>query len=113
MVLTFQQIQEQIPPIAKKYNLPAMYLFGSYARGQATESSDIDFLIDTTGTELTTLMKLAALYVDLEAAFHKQIDLITLSSFSQPAQFPSDLAFREEVMRERKCLYTVSPEPQR
>ena len=108
MVLTFQQIQERVIPIAKEYNLPAIYLFGSYARGEATENSDVDFLVDTTGTGLTSLMKLATLYVDLENALQKPIDLITLGSFSQPAQFPSDLNFREEVLRERKCLYAAA-----
>ena len=43
--------------ILVKYRIPAMYLFGSYVRGDATEDSDLDFLIDTTGTELTSLLR--------------------------------------------------------
>ncbi|MDR3294725.1 MAG: nucleotidyltransferase domain-containing protein [Clostridiales Family XIII bacterium] len=35
-------------PIAIKYQLPTVYLFGSYARGEATDDSDVDILIDRT-----------------------------------------------------------------
>ncbi|MGM9606129.1 MAG: nucleotidyltransferase family protein [Oscillospiraceae bacterium] len=51
-----------IQPIAEKYQIPAIYLFGSYARGTATDESDIDLLVDITGTSLTSLFSLGALY---------------------------------------------------
>ena len=40
MIYTIEEIRRIITPIAKKYRLPAVYLFGSYARGDATETSD-------------------------------------------------------------------------
>lgn len=43
-VLTLDEIRKKVAPIAKKYNLKAVFLFGSYARGQAREDSDIDLL---------------------------------------------------------------------
>lgn len=52
MVYTIDQIKAIVTPIAEKYHLPAIYLFGSYARGTATDGSDIDLLVDTTGTDL-------------------------------------------------------------
>lgn len=58
MVYTFQEIQSHVLPIIQKYRIPSMYLFGSYARGDATEESDLDFLVDTSGTDLTSLFKL-------------------------------------------------------
>ena len=45
MVYTIQQIQARVLPIIQKYRIPSMYLFGSYARGDATEDSDLDFLV--------------------------------------------------------------------
>ena len=63
MIYTISDLQNVIAPIAKKYQIPAIYLFGSYAKGIATESSDIDLLIDTTGTALTNLLSLGALKV--------------------------------------------------
>ena len=101
MIYTIEAIKSIIEPIAKKYQLPAVYLFGSYARGTATQESDIDLLIDTTGTSLTSLFALGALYCDLEEALKKPIDLITISALEQRAQMPSDLDFRKTVMDER------------
>ena len=49
MIYTLDEIRRIITPIAQKYNLSAVYLFGSYARGTAREDSDLDLLVDTTG----------------------------------------------------------------
>ena len=108
MVYTISELQDVITPIARKYGLRAVYLFGSYARGTAKESSDIDLLIDTTGTTIKSLLDLGAVYCDLEAALGKPIDLLTVSSFSQRTQMPSEDAFRETVQEERKLLYAVA-----
>ena len=108
MIYTIECIKNIIEPIAKKYHLSAVYLFGSYARGTATEASDIDLLVDTTGTSLTSLFSLGALYCDLEEALKKPIDLLTISSLEQRAQMPSDLDFRKAVMEERVKLYADS-----
>ena len=108
MVYTFSEIQGIVTPIAKKYGLRAVYLFGSYARGTATETSDVDLLIDTEGTNIKSLLDLAAVYCDLEEALGKSIDLLTLSSFVQETQMPSEIAFRDAVIGERRPLYAVA-----
>lgn len=108
MIYTIQQITERLIPIAQKYRLPAVYLFGSYARGDADENSDIDLLIDTTGTEIKSLLQLSAVYCELEEALGKQVDLITVSALEQPAQMESERRFRETVLRERVALYAVA-----
>ena len=108
MVYTIQEIRSKVLPILVKYRIPAMYLFGSYARGNATEDSDIDFLIDTTGTELTSLLRLGALYCDLEEAFQKPIDLITVRSIMQESSMESDIDFRNTVLKERVRLDDVA-----
>lgn len=108
MVYTISQIQMTIAPIVAKYQIPAVYLFGSYARNTATENSDIDLLIDTTGTALTGLLALGALYCELEEALGKPIDLITVSALTQKAQMSSEQDFRQTVMRERIKLYDVA-----
>lgn len=45
-VYSFEEIAERVRPIAEKYGLRSVYLFGSYARGDADEDSDVDLLID-------------------------------------------------------------------
>lgn len=108
MIYTIEELTNLITPIAEKYHIPTIYLFGSYARGTATDTSDIDLLIDTTGTSLTSLVALGALYCDLTETLKKPVDLITVSSLQQKAQMPSDLDFREAVMKERVKLYAAA-----
>ncbi|MBQ3062673.1 MAG: nucleotidyltransferase domain-containing protein [Clostridia bacterium] len=108
MIYTLDEIKSITAPIIRKYNIPEMYLFGSYARGDATEESDLDFLIETTGTRLTSLLSLGELYCDLESAFNKNIDLITVRSILQNNTTESDIDFRETVYRERVKLNDVA-----
>ncbi len=108
MLYTVEEIIKRITPVAIKYRLPAVYLFGSYARGTATETSDIDLLVDTTGTSVKSLFALGALYCDMEDALGKSIDLITVSALEQNPQMQSDINFRNTVWKERVELYAVA-----
>ena len=108
MIYSVDEIRTIVTPIAEKYHLKAVFLFGSYARGAASENSDIDLMVDTSGTELDTLFRLGALYDELSRAFEKEIDLITVSSLEQPAVRASELSFRENVIKERMSLYAAA-----
>ena len=108
MVYTENDIKQLVGPVARKYGLRAVYLFGSYARGEATETSDIDLLIDTTGTAVKSLLQLAEVHCALETALGKTVDVITISSMEQKAHMPSEEHFREQVRKERVKLYAVA-----
>ena len=108
MIYTIDEIRKIVTPIAEKYCLPAIYLFGSYARGTANEHSDVDLLVDTTGTQLRSLLTLGALYNDLEEALGKRIDLITMSSLRQRIHIPSEETFRDTVWKEKVSLYDAA-----
>lgn len=47
MIYTVEEIRRRITPVAVRYRLKAVYLFGSYARGEVTDESDVELLIDT------------------------------------------------------------------
>lgn len=47
MIYTAEEIRRRITPIAVRYRLKAVYLFGSYARREATDESYVELLIDT------------------------------------------------------------------
>ncbi len=108
MIYTIEEISRRIAPVAKKHNLPSVFLFGSYARGTATEESDIDLIVDTTGTSIKGLFSLGALYHDLEVALEKKIDMITVQSLQQSPQMPSEEQFKKQVIKERVELYAVA-----
>ena len=108
MIYTVDEIQKAVLPIAKKYGLRAVYLFGSYARGTATEDSDIDLVVDTAGTAIRSLLQLAAVYNDLKDALGKPVDVITVSSLEQKAQRPSEMKFRQNVWNEKVNLYVAA-----
>ena len=104
---TMEELQRRIAPVAEKYGLSAVYLFGSYARGDATAQSDVDLLVDLTGSSVRGIV-LGGLYSDLEAALEIPVDLVTAASLEQPSSFRSDALFRDNIQRERKIIYAVA-----
>ena len=103
---TVEEIKRRVLPIARKYELSAVDLFGSYARGEATSDSDIDLLVDLRGSTVRG-MDLGALYNDLRDALEKELDLVTVASLEYPTQRRGQLHFRETVKRERVMIYTA------
>lgn len=103
---TVEEIKRRVLPIARKYELSAVYLFGSYARGEATSDSDIDLLVDLRGSTVRG-MDLGALYNDLRDALEKELDLVTVASLEYPTQRRGQLHFRETIKRERVMIYTA------
>lgn len=108
MVYTQEEIRRAVTPVAEKHGLRAVYLFGSYARGTATETSDVDLLIDITGTEIKSLLQLAAVYCDFETALGKSVDVITTSTLEQEIRMPSEASFNKSIWSERVNLYAVA-----
>ena len=45
-IYTIDEIKNISVPIAKKYGVQKLALFGSYARGEQKDTSDVDFIID-------------------------------------------------------------------
>ena len=73
-ILTINQIKEILIPLLGKFNITYCYLFGSYARGEAKETSDVDLLVDTriTGINFFSMVE------EIRTALHKKIDLLRL-----------------------------------
>lgn len=92
-IYTVEEIRDCITPIAKEYGVEKVYLFGSYARGEATEQSDLDFRIDK--GEIRGYFALGGLYNKLTDALDKPIDLVTTESLDD--EFIKNIA-PEEVL---------------
>ena len=104
MVYTIDDLQRIIAPIAEQYGLRAVYVFGSYANAD----SDIDLLVDLTGTNIRSLFALGSVYCDLESALGKSIDLIPVSALEQTSKSTSDDLFRNAVQTERVRIYDAA-----
>ncbi len=74
-------IYERKDQLEKDYNAVTFFIFGSYARGEQTPESDIDFLVEFKAP--VGLMKLAGLKIFLEELFEKKIDLGTPNSLKK------------------------------
>jgi len=62
------------PDLMLKYNVKSLGVFGSYCRGEQTENSDIDILVEFSqpiGLEIIDMAE------DLEKLLHKKVDLVS------------------------------------
>ena len=77
-VLTLKQIKERIMPVMHKHNIHEVYLFGSYARGEATNKSDIDIYCESGDVE--TLYDEVDFIEEVEKALGKEVDIVFIGS---------------------------------
>ena len=71
--MTIDEIKERILPILKKYSVSRAGIFGSTARGEATEDSDVDILVEI--NDRISLLDFVGLKLELEEALGKKVDL--------------------------------------
>ncbi|MFS0924928.1 nucleotidyltransferase family protein, partial [Enterococcus casseliflavus] len=76
MIYTISDIQKLCTPIFLECKIKKAFLFGSYARNEATETSDLDILIDGEGSLLQNIFDVIRLKSKLSSALKKEIDLI-------------------------------------
>ncbi len=105
MIYSIEEIKKMVIPIAQKYELQAVYLFGSYARNEATVNSDIDILIDRNGSKIKSLFDMGGLFADVQEALQKEIDLVTVQSLEQEYNKKNNPGFAETLYKERVCIY--------
>jgi len=94
---TLSEIQNIVSTLAAKYGAKRVYLFGSYARGDMTASSDIDLRIDKGSIRGFAL---AGLLLDLEEALGVSVDLVTTGSL--------DDRFLSSIQDDEVLLYEAS-----
>lgn len=71
--------RSDILSIANQHGAYNIRIFGSVARGEETEQSDIDFLVDYDLDKITPWFPMG-LIEDLEALLGKKVDLVTAKS---------------------------------
>ena len=78
---TIDEIKSIVEPIARKYGVTSIYLFGSYARGDATENSDVDLLVEK--GSLRGMFALCGLYTEIAEALQTEVDVLTTGSLDE------------------------------
>lgn len=73
-----EKIKEKIKPVAKKYNLAYVWIFGSYAKKKQKKDSDVDIIVRT--EDVIGGFKIVEVKFALEEAVEKQVDIITTGS---------------------------------
>ena len=102
-IYTIEQIKNIVSPIAQKHKIPKVYLFGSYARGDADGKSDIDIRIDA--ENLRSLFDLGLLYSDLEDAFGKSLDIVTTEALRERLSDPLTRRFVRNMKKDECLIY--------
>uniref|UniRef100_A0A7C2IWE4 Polymerase nucleotidyl transferase domain-containing protein n=1 Tax=Ammonifex degensii TaxID=42838 RepID=A0A7C2IWE4_9THEO len=90
------EIKEKALPVLRRYGVERAAVFGSHAKEEAKESSDVDFLIRYAPGARRSLLTHVRLVNDLREAVGKDVDVVT-------EEFLSRL-LRDEVLRTAKRI---------
>ena len=91
-----QAMTRQIANYFKTQPVLKAWLFGSYARGEETENSDVDILVVLDHTQPVGL-KFFGMYEDLKELLGREVDLVVDRSLAPFA--------RESVERDKLLIY--------
>ena len=98
MIYSINEIKKRVIPIVCEYGINSISLFGSYAKGNANDGSDLDFVMDK--GELRGLIQYISLVNDLEKEFGCHVDLISKGSSNK--KFLNKIKKDEVLLYERK-----------
>ena len=84
-MLNVDKIRQIISPLCEKYRIPKAYLFGSYARGEADEESDLDFLVY--GGDKFKRTMIFAFAEELREILKKDVDVFEIHEVNQESDF--------------------------
>lgn len=94
-ILSIQQIRENVSCVLANYAIEYCYLFGSYAKGKATESSDVDLLIATS----VSGMRFYDMVETLREKLKKKVDVLNFE------QLKENTALVNEILRDGVKIY--------
>ena len=97
------QIQKLTKPIFEEYGVEKAYVFGSYARGDYDENSDIDIII--VAKNIKSLLIIGAILEALKQVLKKEVDLIEEECFDDDEMDDVDKEFYNTIKKERVKIY--------
>ena len=94
-IYSINEIKDIVVPIAKKYGLGKVLLFGSYARGEATQNSDIDLRINA--GKAKGYFALGGFQYEVSEKLQKPVDVAITRTLRK--------SFREHIKKEEILFY--------
>jgi predicted nucleotidyltransferase len=88
------EIKKTLIDVLREHEVKKAALFGSIVRGEATEESDIDLLIEFEGRK--SLLDLAGLKLDLQELLRRRVDVLTYKSLHP--------LLRERILSEQEVI---------
>jgi len=73
-MLSIEEIKRVVTPIFESHGVTKAILFGSYVKGEATEDSDIDLVVET--EDYVRGFAFFGIAADVEDVLSKEVDLI-------------------------------------
>ena len=99
-MLSIEEIKSYITPVVEKYPVEKVILFGSYARGDAKETSDVDLVVESGGKMWNR--KIFALGGDLLEALPVRVDVYDILEIANPSNM------YENIRKDGVVIYDVS-----
>ena len=85
--MNISEIKNKLFPIFKSYNVKEAILFGSFAKNNATDKSDVDILVDSRVKGLSFF----GLLEDVTCAIGKDVDLIDISQIERGSRIEKEI----------------------
>ena len=94
-VLELEDIVRKCSKVFERYEVSFCYLFGSYAKGKATQTSDVDLLISANVKGI----KFYGLVEEIRTALHKKVDVLDMN------QLKDNIELTEEIFKDGIKIY--------
>ena len=94
-ILELEDIVRKCTEVFERYEVSFCYLFGSYAKGKATQTSDVDLLISANVKGL----KFYGLVEEIRTALHKKVDVLDMN------QLKDNIELTEEIFKDGIKIY--------
>lgn len=101
---TIIQIKKLTELVFREYGVEKAYVFGSYARGDYNENSDIDIII--VAKNIKSLLIIGAILEALKQALQKEVDLIEEECFEENHMEEWEQEFYDNIKKERVIIYS-------
>ena len=99
-MLSIEEIKSYILPVVEKYPIERVILFGSYARGDASDRSDVDLIVESQGRLRNR--KIFALGGELLDVLPVRVDVYDILEVVNPS------AMYDNILKEGVVIYDTT-----